>query len=530
MASIIPIENNLIGGAIVIDVFALLSAFALVSILLRMIWLQVHHRLSGGDTRSTEYAFFTTNLGCYAACLSIANMLNAVSGLISLKWLVMRTVRDGWACKLQVAMMQLGNWSTAFFTVAIALHTFNSLVLRVRQSLFICGVTILFGWISAVVAALIPVVVKPDIYGPTEISCNFNPMYPTAKFLLHVLPILLGALFSAGLYSIIFLVLRGTLSIKDGIKFSVDPTARWSEGTKPESYRRFVAKVARAMLWFPVVYNVLLVPYSIVQLLTISGFHVVFAVLVVASVLWFLLGIVNVLLTYNIFRVLEPAIDSPCTTRPADASLLPIHRDFRTPESQWTTRLSEKERASSLYSNRSKISDSTVPSQYSQSTVQHEQASAFGVNNIMSRVPSTVPVGRHIIPPSEIISPHLPGPKGRADVQPISPRQPLYDLAELKGLPPSPRPGRIEPLRPLRTRPRVWTTTVAEPAVPDNDDDDSPTPLSAGSTGALARGGRPALSAVISTVPRPLQLVASPSSIHGGVGNNREPPSSHYYI
>lgn len=46
-------------------------------------------------------------------------------------------------------MMQLGNWSTAYFTVSIAVHTFNSLVLRKRQSALVCGISISVGWITA---------------------------------------------------------------------------------------------------------------------------------------------------------------------------------------------------------------------------------------------------------------------------------------------------------------------------------------------------------------------------------------------
>ena len=49
-----------------------------------------------------------------------------------------------------VAILQLGNWSSAYFTVAIALHAFTSLVLRVRHSTLLCGVMISFGWLAAI--------------------------------------------------------------------------------------------------------------------------------------------------------------------------------------------------------------------------------------------------------------------------------------------------------------------------------------------------------------------------------------------
>ena len=176
--------------------------------------------------------------------------------------------------------------------------------------------------------------------------------------------------------------------------------------------------------------------------------------------------------------MLKPAIDPPSTS-----TLLPVHHDQR------VSQLSEKERASSRNSDRS---NSTAPSQYSQSSAQHERQGSS------SRMDNAAPltVGCHITPQSKIISPRSPEPK---DVQPITQR---YNLAELQRLPPSPRPPRAEPPRALTTRARAWTTTT--PAGHDN----SPQlpihgPHSAGSTKAFPRlgEGRLSLSAVVKTVP-----------------------------
>lgn len=52
-------------------------------------------------------------------------------------------------------LMQFGNVSLAYFTAAISLHTFNSLVLRNRQSVAVYSVAILFGWIVAGVLCML---------------------------------------------------------------------------------------------------------------------------------------------------------------------------------------------------------------------------------------------------------------------------------------------------------------------------------------------------------------------------------------
>lgn len=331
----VPIESGSLGGAIITNVFAGLSAFALVTIMSRMVALSLSYRLSRGRAAiPTEYAFFSTNFGCYGACLLLATMLTAGAGLISVKWTVMQAISDGNVCKLQVVITQLGNWSTAYFTVAIAVHTFNSLVLRVRQSGIICNVTMVVGWVIAFVAGVVPVVIRPSQYGPSLVTCDFLPAFGRTKFLLHVLPILISSILSTGMYSVTFLVLRGTLSLKGGIRFTVNPSERRSTIQTDPSYHHIFERVAGAMIWFPIAYTTLLVPYSILQLLVISGFNVSFGALVFSSVLWFDLGVVNVLLMYNVFRVLEPVIDSSAISKRPEENLLLVYRDSKKPESR----------------------------------------------------------------------------------------------------------------------------------------------------------------------------------------------------
>jgi len=60
----------------------------------------------------------------------------------------------------------------------------------------------------------------------------------------------LASLLSVVVYSLIFLMLRGTLVINGGIRIQLDPERRLRlrSGTF-EEYQRFVYTVARTMLW-----------------------------------------------------------------------------------------------------------------------------------------------------------------------------------------------------------------------------------------------------------------------------------------
>jgi hypothetical protein len=110
--------------------------------------------------------------------------------------------------------MQIGNFSSAYFTTAIAVHTFNSLVLRRRQSVIICRSTIIIGWVWASlvgrldscittrddsddISAGAPFLIKRSdgfVYGADGLTCGIRPVYPRSQFLFHLLPVSLGEL------------------------------------------------------------------------------------------------------------------------------------------------------------------------------------------------------------------------------------------------------------------------------------------------------------------------------------------------
>ena len=61
--------------------------------------------------------------------------------------------------------------------------------------------------------------------------------------------IFIASVLSAILYSVIYLVLRGTLNIKGGVTLILDPHERWAVGGVNQDYHRFIARIARSMLW-----------------------------------------------------------------------------------------------------------------------------------------------------------------------------------------------------------------------------------------------------------------------------------------
>jgi hypothetical protein len=60
-----------------------------------------------------------------------------------------------------------------------------------------------------------------------------------------------AALIAAIMNCIVFLVLRGTLVMKGGMRFTLDPETRWSIRSENgfEEYHHFMGMIARSMFW-----------------------------------------------------------------------------------------------------------------------------------------------------------------------------------------------------------------------------------------------------------------------------------------
>jgi len=145
---------------------------------------------------------------------------------------------------------------------------------------------------------------------------------------------------------------------------------------------------------------------------------------------------VNVLLVYNVFRVLEPAIDSPNLS---EESLLPMHCE---------SQMFGPNRAISWASGSTEFG---LPDEYS---------------NIIR---PNAAIGRPIVPRANLARPEVE-PAWRSDAQPVITSQPHYDVLTEKGLPPPPlRPPRPRTLDSIPGFPDAMsTTTDSQPSQPDD--------------------------------------------------------------
>lgn len=88
---------------------------------------------------------------------------------------------------LLAVIMQLGNLSTAYFTITIGLHTFNSLVLRKRHSAVVYGIVIAFGWImSASIGLLSLYLDKFNAEKGYQRFSRYSYPNPLVRFMVHL--------------------------------------------------------------------------------------------------------------------------------------------------------------------------------------------------------------------------------------------------------------------------------------------------------------------------------------------------------
>ncbi|RDX43798.1 hypothetical protein OH76DRAFT_1175378 [Lentinus brumalis] len=438
-------QSGQASSLIAIVLFATISLLAILAVFVRYSWdpiVALVKRRSNANQHHSR-AFFHTQLGAYIASLMLCNALSSISMMINAEWAGMKAATEGNLCNTQGILSQIGDTGGAYFTGTIAIHSFNTLVLRNKVPGWVCMGATVFGWLFAILMAATPTWIRDSPFGPVYgingLSCGLSLNHPILSTVLHLLPLLLGSVFSVIFYTLVFLILRGSLTIKGGIKFTFNRSHRWSTSSVTTvEYQRFIAAVARSMLWYPFAYNILLLPEIIVSLTESSGINVPFQANVFASATASLLGTANALILVNTLRILRPFLQGNLTAgsnsvdikKAKDADMesffagvkspmgfTPSPSTPKNPEKAFVTKRESKNEWSPPPHNVSKAVGATV---------------ARGLNRVSRSIsvkrnkePQFNPVARQITPVAELNAMiTVPEPAFRKNTLPSSPRMP----------------------------------------------------------------------------------------------------------
>lgn len=64
--------------------------------------------------------------------------------------------------------------------------------------------------------------------------------------------VFIAALVSAMFYALVYLIIRGTLGFRGGMKLNLDPESRRTTVYSVFEYPTFIAAIAKSMLWYPI--------------------------------------------------------------------------------------------------------------------------------------------------------------------------------------------------------------------------------------------------------------------------------------
>lgn len=199
----------------------------------------------------------------------------------------------------------------AMFSFVIAIHTFSLLFLRRQWSDRTCYIILIVSWASLVLEMSIEnfVLAKPKTKGPyygvAGYWCWITAAYSTERYATSYLFIFISAVVSFILYLLVFFRLRGNISVSAGFKldFHRRPKVRFgrtSNGTYVLTDDRRVeshfTRVAKHMLWYPLVYAILVVPQATARFCSFAGQPVPFPVTIVTTAVFLLHGFVNTML------------------------------------------------------------------------------------------------------------------------------------------------------------------------------------------------------------------------------------------
>ena len=146
---------------------------------------------------------------------------------------------------------------------------------------------------------------RGPFYGISSYWCWISPKYIIERYTTDYLFMIVAAVFSFILYSLVFFRLRGNISVSAGYKLSFHQRPKFriskaEDGTYIMTDDRHVASylttVAKHMLWYPIVYTILVLPVATSRLSTFSSLSVPFSVTIFTAAVFMLHGFVNTVL------------------------------------------------------------------------------------------------------------------------------------------------------------------------------------------------------------------------------------------
>jgi hypothetical protein len=311
--SLIPLPLSIRNGMIAMGTMGLLSTLATSGLLLFITYRMVYWR------RFYDHSIAKNQVFILLYNLLLADFQQAASFLFPWRWIAINElVGPSPTCFAQGWLIQIGDVSSGLWVLAIAVHTFNSLVIQKSISMPVFTICVVSLWMFALfLTALGPIMAPHDFFIPAGAWCWMNPIHEKYRLYLHYLWIFTAQLGSLVIYSIIFFHLRMRLA-SSGMAKQPDPSSSSSNGTadpgfhkggatgtvttvaaRPDPFaksRKRILKTARYMVVYPIAYIALTLPLAAGRVAAMAGHEPALSYFPVAGTLMSSCGFVDVLL------------------------------------------------------------------------------------------------------------------------------------------------------------------------------------------------------------------------------------------
>ncbi|KAF8587787.1 hypothetical protein K439DRAFT_1614084 [Ramaria rubella] len=282
-----PLERK---GATAIAVIGVTSCTLVSLLLLYIAASALAVRLQKAHNRPE--VFITKQIAVFLTCLLMADLIQSIAGVSSVKWAVENQIYEGRSCTIQGATLVFGDLGSTVWlapvtssiggnieiclrSVVIAAHTFCGITLNRHWSRWMIWVILFAGWLFPIIlgnnppprisnlllnatpAFLIPLGITRASKGPyfsiagtckikkfgVLSRCFISSEYAVARLVLHYVPLFTAAATILVLYLLIFLFLRGSIHFlpAEGPEFSLD-----------DIHSKQRVAIAKRMLWYPI--------------------------------------------------------------------------------------------------------------------------------------------------------------------------------------------------------------------------------------------------------------------------------------
>ncbi|KZW04391.1 hypothetical protein EXIGLDRAFT_758683 [Exidia glandulosa HHB12029] len=297
---------------------AALSALLVLALLMHILTVGLLPYIRRGSKYSAEgeRAFLWRPIGALVTSLLLCNLLQAASGLFQCVWAREGRVHTGSLCTAQAVLILSGDVGVSLFNMLVAVHTFTTVCLHKTWSNLALSMFISFTWTLMIVITLLgPYALEtPErgpFYGISNTWCFINNNYSLDRLYLQYIPMVAATVVILVLYVLVFLTIRGTISICGWSVHLTPPNTPTVFGgafgeIKVHIPSPELATTANRMLWYPAAYIIVILPLLVARICAQRKEHVPKWVWNMALVFLYLTGLVNVVIYTSTRRALSP--------------------------------------------------------------------------------------------------------------------------------------------------------------------------------------------------------------------------------